>query len=131
MLRVGGIMGKRTGYRLTRLSESIQRHEEEIAAERRAVVAATARIAERKMRVKRLRELQERLAHGATIIAGPVAVQTVWGHPRGHDQSGPPMAGSGGVRPGAALHECGAGGMHLWPGECMVHQTGKVTARGT
>ena len=43
MLRVGGIMGKRTGYRLTRLSESIQRHEAAIAAERRAVIAATRR----------------------------------------------------------------------------------------
>jgi len=37
--------------RLTRLSESIQRHEAAIAAERRAVIAATARIAEWKERV--------------------------------------------------------------------------------
>lgn len=50
--------------RLSRLAESIQRHEAAIAAERRAVIAATARIAERKVRVKRLRELQERLADG-------------------------------------------------------------------
>lgn len=49
---------------MTRLSESIQRHEAAIAAERRAVIAATARIAERKMRVRRLRKLQERLADG-------------------------------------------------------------------
>ncbi len=38
---------------MTRLGESIQYHEEAIDAERRAVVAATARIAERKVRVKR------------------------------------------------------------------------------
>lgn len=37
--------------RLRRLAESIQRHEEAIASERRAVVAATARIAEWKERV--------------------------------------------------------------------------------
>ncbi len=51
--------------RLTRLSESIQRHEEAIDTERRVVVAATARIAERKVRVKRLRELRGRLADGS------------------------------------------------------------------
>ena len=59
-----GAEGRRldAARRLTRLEESIQRHEQAIAAERRAVVAATARIAERKVRVKRLRELQARLS---------------------------------------------------------------------
>ncbi len=47
--------------RLSRLAESIQRHEEAIVAERRVVVAATARIAERKVRLEQLRQLKDRL----------------------------------------------------------------------
>ena len=85
MLRVGGIMGKRTGYRLTRLSESIQRHEKAIDAERRAVVAAVDRIAARKVRVKRLRELRGRLADGRSIetLAVQALRQAVGGNQAG------------------------------------------------
>lgn len=61
--------------RLRRLAESIQRHEEAIASERRAAVAAVARIAERRVRVKRLRELQGGLVSGRGNE--PLAVQAL------------------------------------------------------
>lgn len=73
----GGRATATDGRRLIRLAESIRRHEEAIAAERRAVVAAVARIAERKARVQRLRELRERLANGRSDNQA-VAVQAMW-----------------------------------------------------
>lgn len=58
-----GAEGRRldAARRLTRLEESIQRHEEAIDTERRVVVAAVARIAERRVRLEQLRQLKDRL----------------------------------------------------------------------
>ncbi len=87
MQSTGSGVGGRTGRRLMCLADSIQRHERAIAAERRAVIVATARIAEWKARVKRLRELESKIkgqsGHdevsgsaacvGTRVAEGPVA----------------------------------------------------------
>ncbi len=73
--------------RLKRLTDGITRHEQAIAAERRAIVAAVARIAERRVRVERLRELRERLANGRSDNYYAVAVQAMR-EPVGSDRAG-------------------------------------------
>jgi len=47
--------------RQRRIVASLARHEQAIAVERRAIAPAVARIAERKVRIERLRKLEARL----------------------------------------------------------------------